>query len=76
VLCKYLIYFRALFCTLIYALVDNSYLDLLRMSGSFQKQFLFVVSCNPTNTFLDYTELLSRCQIFIVNLIIDNISRM
>jgi len=38
------------------------------MSGSFQKQFPFVVSCDPSNTSPDYTELLSRCRIFIVDL--------
>jgi hypothetical protein len=70
-LCKYPIYFRALFLTLKYALVDMSCLDLLCMSGSFQEQFLFVVSCDPTDTSPDYTELLSRCRIFIVNLKID-----
>ena len=59
------------FCTLKYALADNSCLDPLRMSGSFQKQFLFVVSCDPANTSPDKTELLSRCRIVIVNLKID-----
>jgi hypothetical protein len=63
--------FSSLFFTLKYALVNISCLDLLRMSGSFQEQFLFVVSCDPTNTSPDYTELLSRCRIFIVNLKID-----
>lgn len=67
-LCKYPIYFRAHFCTLKYALVDNSCLDLQRMSGSFQEQFLFIVSRDPTNTSPDYTELLSRCRVLIVNL--------
>jgi hypothetical protein len=71
VLCKYRVYFGALFCTLKYVLVDNSCLDRLRMSGSFQEQFLYIVSYNPTNTSPDYTELLSRCRIFIVNLKID-----
>lgn len=41
------------------------------MSGSFQEQFLFVVSCDPTNTSPDYTALLSRCRIFIGNFKID-----
>lgn len=68
---KYPIYFRALFCTLRYALIGNACLDLLRMSGSFQEQFLFIVSCDPTNTSPDYTELLPRCRVFIVNLKLD-----
>jgi hypothetical protein len=63
--------FSSSFFSLIYALVDNSCPYLLRMSGSFQEQFLFVVSCDPTKTSPDYTELLSRCRIFIVNLKID-----
>jgi len=41
------------------------------MSGYFQEQFRFIVSCDPTNTSPAYTELLSRCRVFIVNLKID-----
>lgn len=59
------------FCTLRYAFVYSSCLDLLRTIDSFQKQFLSVASCDPTHISPDYTELLPRCRIFIVNRKID-----
>jgi len=63
--------FELFFCTLKYALVYIICLDLLCMSGSFKEQFLFVVSCDPTDTSPDYTELLSRCRNVVGNLKID-----